>query len=189
MPFCKILFNYARHTPLFIADMLNLRENDMKTWDYLKDNFSVSKSLIPFTSIGSDQAVEQQNKDIKVNGDIVGLTQKPSGLNWFCLAAPLMNTLSDQYCDKYNTVTGTKRTIHYQLTGSQLSRLCGNVKKLVVEMKNYDVTFVDNSKVFNVVSKAVLPEECATELLEHDVIVEEIYQGFIKTRLQGDISH
>ena len=62
------------------------------------------------------------------------------------------------------------------------------MKKLVVEMKNHDVTFVDNSKVFNVVSKAVLPEECATELLDHDVIGEEIYQGFIKTRLQGDIS-
>ena len=107
--------NYARHTLLYIADMLSLRENYVKSWDYLKDNFSVSKSQIPFTSIGSYHAMEQQTKDLKVNGGIVGLTQKPSALNRLCLAAPLMNTLSDQYCDKYNIATGTKRTNHYQL--------------------------------------------------------------------------
>ena len=53
--------NYVQHTPLYIADMLSLRENDVKTWDYLKDNFSVSKSQISFTSIVSDHAIGRSN--------------------------------------------------------------------------------------------------------------------------------
>ena len=55
---------------------------------YLKDNFSVSKSGIPFTSIGSDQ----------VSGGVIGLTQKPLALNRFCLTAPILNATSNKYC-------------------------------------------------------------------------------------------
>ena len=58
--------NYARLTPLYLADMLQLKESDRKTWDYLNKNFSVSKSNIPLTAIGSDHAMEQDNRKMKV---------------------------------------------------------------------------------------------------------------------------
>ena len=38
--------NYARHTPLYLADILSLQENEFKNSDYLKDNFSASKGEI-----------------------------------------------------------------------------------------------------------------------------------------------
>ena len=54
--------NYARFTPLYIAIMMGLKENDEVSWKYLKDNFSINKTGIPFCSIGSDHALEQNNK-------------------------------------------------------------------------------------------------------------------------------
>ena len=46
--------------------MLQLKESDRKTWDYLNKNFSVSKSNIPLIAIGSDHAMEQDNRKMKV---------------------------------------------------------------------------------------------------------------------------
>ena len=52
-------------------------------------------------------------------------------------------------------------------------------------MGDCDVTFCDNDAVFHVTSKAVLPEDCAKELLQHESIGNEIYQEFLQARLQG----
>ena len=51
--------NYARMTPLYLANMEDLEVNDRESWEYLKENFSICKSPIPFTAIGSDHAMEQ----------------------------------------------------------------------------------------------------------------------------------
>ena len=77
---------------------------------------------------------------------------------------------------------------HYQLTGSQLERLSDNVNKLEAEMDNYNVTFTENNAVFNVVSKAVLPEDVAGELLNHDSIGKNLYEEFVTSRIQGEES-
>ena len=41
--------------------------NDPDAWCYLKENFVIAKSNIPFTAIGSDHAMEQENKVLEVN--------------------------------------------------------------------------------------------------------------------------
>ena len=54
-------------------------------------------------------------------------------------------------------------------------------------MGNCDVTFCDND-VFHDTLKAVLPEDCAKVLLQHESTGNEIYQEFVRTRLQGNES-
>ena len=44
---------------------------------------------------------------------------------------------------KYGIQNIGKRKTHYQLTGSNLNRLCDNVNKLKAKMGNYDVTFTE----------------------------------------------
>ena len=41
--------------------MVQLQRDDKQSWDYLKDNYIVSESAFPLTSIGSDYAMEQDN--------------------------------------------------------------------------------------------------------------------------------
>lgn len=42
--------------------MVQLQRDKKQSWDYLKDNYIVSKSAILFTFIESDHAMEQGNK-------------------------------------------------------------------------------------------------------------------------------
>ena len=127
--------------------MTKLEEDDKDTWDYLKENFSAVKSEVPSTSIGSDYALEQENKNLKVNGGITGLTQIPSMLSRFCLFTPVISSLLDDYMKKYDIQHIWKRKSHYQLTRSHLKRLCDNVIKLKAEVDNCNVTFTENNAV------------------------------------------
>ena len=85
--------NYARLSPIYIASMLLLKQPDPSTSEYLEENFSVNNTGIPFTSIGSDHALEQNNSMMKTIGGIVDLTQNQSSLNRYFLIARVLNQL------------------------------------------------------------------------------------------------
>lgn len=75
------LLNISLHTikstlpePLNQTNMLELKTKDKSTWNYLEQNFAINKSKIPFTSTGSDLAMEQENKKMKVSGGVIYLT-------------------------------------------------------------------------------------------------------------------
>ena len=64
--FAKYVFahdqqNYPCMTPLYLVNTIDIKENDVQTWEHLKDNLSVSKSEISFASVGSGPL----NKKIK----------------------------------------------------------------------------------------------------------------------------
>ena len=59
--------NYARLSPVYLATISQLQESDPDAWCYLKENFAVVKSDIPFTAIASDHPMEQENKVLKVD--------------------------------------------------------------------------------------------------------------------------
>ena len=42
--FSRDQINYARMVPLYLATMDDLSKNDIRTWNYLKENFSISKA-------------------------------------------------------------------------------------------------------------------------------------------------
>ena len=80
--FAHDLLNYARLMPLHIAQMDELKQNDSTTWEALKSgDFVVSKSGIPFTSLFTDQALEQEIKNLKRHGGIIGISQREDALD------------------------------------------------------------------------------------------------------------
>ena len=176
--------NYARLTPLYLATMTELEIKDNQSWNYLKENFSINKSDIPFSAIGSDHGMEQENKAMKVTGGITGLTQKQSALNRFWLVAPVLSSLSEEFC-RNNQVKTQNRKQHYQLAGSTNKRISANVNKLLDVIDVFEIDFQSNDSVYNVVSKAVLPEDASSELLRHETIGEGLYHNFITERLKG----
>lgn len=179
--------NYARLVPLYLATMNELLSEDVPSWNYLKENFSISKSNIPFTSIGSDHALEQENKVMKVTGGIIGLTQNPAALYRFCLVAPILNLFSQEFC-QINNISVEMRKEHYQLTGSTGSRIANNIVNLLNIFETFEISFIESDSVMNVVSKAVLPTNVALELLQHQMIGEETYTQFVNERIQGPLS-
>ena len=147
------------------------------SWNYLKDNFSIKKSGIPFCSIGSDHALQQENKIMKLTGGVIGLMQNPAALHRFYLVAPFLSALSKEFCNK-NQISSHGHAHHYQTTGSTNQRISTNVKKMIQVFDTFDLDFKENGSVFNVVSKAVLPAETASDILCHEDIGKEMVSIF-----------
>ena len=76
---------YKRLWPRYLADMKALKIRHPDTWHELENgNISVTKSEIPFVSIGADHACEQLNRTMKVSGGLSRiLTTKMQGRDFF----------------------------------------------------------------------------------------------------------
>ena len=92
--FANYLLDYARNILDFTTRALAARETHPDIWKrHESGEFSVTKRTILFTSIGTDQAEEHDNKTLKGEGGLQGITNKPSILRKYCLAAPHLRRL------------------------------------------------------------------------------------------------
>jgi len=65
---------YKRLWPRYIADMHSLKTDHPDTWRELEEgNISVTKSTIPFVSIGAGHVCEQLNRLMKVHAGLIGI--------------------------------------------------------------------------------------------------------------------
>ena len=81
--FAYDVYKYARSAPYYLADMTELKIKDPETWTALGTGeiSSVFKSDIPFCGLGVDQGLEQEIRNLKIAGGVVGTTQNESALS------------------------------------------------------------------------------------------------------------
>jgi hypothetical protein len=84
------------------------------------------------TSIGPDHGIEQENRELKAVGGIVGITQNEKSLDKYFLIAPELSNLQREFEKTYCTGKNDKRKQHHELTGGKLSRVTQNAVKLSV---------------------------------------------------------
>ena len=77
--------------------MHDTKENYRDVWDEFVRETSVSKNLNAFISIAPDHALEQENRRLKVNGRIIGITQNKSALARFFMIAPELKRMVDDF--------------------------------------------------------------------------------------------
>jgi hypothetical protein len=79
---------YKRLWPRYIADMHALKTEHPDTWRELElGNISVTKSAVPFVSIGADHACEHLNKLMKVHAGLIGISNNANARQRFFVAA------------------------------------------------------------------------------------------------------
>ena len=80
--------------------------DDRTTWDYLvKGNFSVNKSTVPFSAIGADHGIEQENKSMNILGGINGIANNKKALDEYLLTAGEMGNIIEDFADKGQSIT------------------------------------------------------------------------------------
>ena len=105
---CKYFFefdtiNYARLTPVYIAKMFSLKDKDPETWSMFNEsNHSVIKTLIPFSAIGIDHAIEQENRAVKVLRGIKGIANSRKALDGYFLTLSEMGNIIQDFCGVFN---------------------------------------------------------------------------------------
>ena len=189
---CKYFFafdmiNYARLTPVYIAKMLSLKDEDPESWNIFNSgNFSVNKTLIPFSAVGVDHAIEQENRAVKVLGGIKRIANNQKALNEYFLTISEMGNIIEDFCEVFNIHSeAPKRTQHYQFTGSKNQRINDNVKKMSEVFASHEVNFENSDVLYNVLTKKVLPDNLAKEFLEIEKEGQCLYEQFIEERIVG----
>ena len=183
--FAHDLFNYARLIPLHLAQMNDIQENNPELWECLKSgDFVVNKSGIPFSSLFTDQALEQEIKNLKRYGGIVGISQNDTALDRMMHATPHLSRIVRNYLRRFSDEKEKKHE-HYQLQGSFANRLNENALKLhdKIIVRCGGNPFINKVPLKNVVSSAVIPEEVKNNILGMAKLGQNRYEEFVKERL------
>ena len=177
--------NYAKLTPVYLSEVLALKSQGQQSWKFLKSgNFSVKKSQVPFCALGTDHALEQENRKMEVLEGICGLANRKNALENYFLLSPLLGNISEQFCN-YFGILQDNWSIHYQLGDAVNSRYFNNTEKRNTAFANHDVNFTSNTDVYNVITKKVLPKDQVDIFLAHDEVGCELFNLFRAERLSG----
>ena len=87
--------------------------------------FSVSKSYVAFTVIGSDQGTEQENCALKVLGGVKGIANSHQALEEYFLTAPKLGNMIKDFCETFEIKDNQNRKVedHYQSADSKNTRI------------------------------------------------------------------
>ena len=109
--------NYARLTPVYLAEMFSLKETDSYIWNYFdKGYFCVNKNTAPHSVIGADHAIEHENRAMKVLGGIKGIANNRLALEQYFFIMPEMNSIVDEFCETFNITNEGKTKIFFFIT-------------------------------------------------------------------------
>ena len=125
--------------PGYLAEMEKLAETDpLLLEEFEKGNWVVNKNqVVPFCAVGTDTALENVNRSLKVRGGLVGITLNPSARNKFFLVSPHMAKLAEEAELLYSKPKPTK-TKHHKLTPHHLKLEEDQVLKLTNTFVNID---------------------------------------------------
>ena len=140
--------------------MHDTKENYPDVWDeFIAGNFCVSKSLNAFTSIVPDHALEQENRRLKVNGGIIGITQNKSALARFFMIAPELKRMVGDFERCFGINNGCTRKEHHEIRGNKICRITQNKEKLEKVLEHHVNPFSSTSNdLCNIVTNAVLAD-------------------------------
>ena len=89
-------YNYARWFPVRVRDTMNLRVKHPALYRQFADGFfTVAKTQTPFSTIGFDQHHEQQNKELKMHGGILNLSDECVFTEWTVAGPEIVRVITE----------------------------------------------------------------------------------------------
>ena len=149
--------DYAQTILEFIARAFLARETHPDIWKRLESGeLSVTKSIITFNSIGSDQAQEHDNKTLEEEGGLQGITNKPSTLLKYCLAAQHLGRFAKETEEMFCMAQDVHSSKQDPLSYIHTTRQENNVQAV---LKPYKLFCYDGKQLFNFITKQVVRKE------------------------------
>ena len=109
--------NYARFTPVYLAQMYSLKNTDGSG----DGNFSVNKLLTSFTALGAGHALDQANKTMKIHGGIKGIANNQISLDRYFIITPELYNIIDKFYSFFCNANSCEEENHYQLRGDNFA--------------------------------------------------------------------
>ena len=105
---------YRRLLPVYLSAMRNLEHNDPDNMTYFMEGNFYVQTKVPLTAIGVDHAGEQQNKKLKIQGGLIGITTKENSRNRYFIISPVISQIVYGMEEMRNCKTN-EHTLHHGL--------------------------------------------------------------------------
>jgi len=180
---------YKRLWPRYLADMNEMKTKHPATWQALADgNVSVTKSEIPFVSVGADHACEHLNRMMKVHSGLLKISNNPNARQRFFLAAPEMSCLSAEFRGQFGTQVN-KPEIHHDVQPCAVKQEHQAVEKIRTTILSHGNPFAaEDGQLYNFITHAYIPHEFVPQILNVDDTGQKLYKDYNADRINGDTS-
>ena len=168
---------YRRMSPVYLADM----KREPSIWEsFIQGKFTVKKNSIPLRSLGADHAGEQQNKLLKIQGDIIVVTKNEKARLRHFLFAPVLAKISHEL-ENHVHITSTA-TKHHRLKEACINKQSKDIQSL----KTIFIYLLKkpNVNVFNMITNVVYSDETFKDILSLPEIGRKVYVHFCEERFQ-----
>ena len=179
--------NYSRWLPVHIREMQALsRTHPDILRNFVEGKFVIRNSEKNFSCISIDQAHEQNNKHVKGQGGIIGLTANESALNRWIVSGPEIVEMIQHFKEssKPTSEDGVNEIEHYEECEAFQEQFKLDVERLLVTMKEYGNPFSeDSTNTLVVLHNGNLKTGKSVEnLCKIEEVGEKAYEAFVKER-------
>ena len=181
--------DYAQNIPEYVARMYQLQTTDPEIWqDFLQQEFTVNTSnQIPFTRLGIDQAQEHQNKNLKGQGSINGITQSPATLLKFCMCAPELSRIASE-AETMAGISNKSASEHHCLNKTTVRRQEKAIANLYHVLAPCNIFTSDEKHLFNITTKEIVPKTIEENILSVEMRGSSAMREFVDQRICGEIN-
>jgi len=166
-----------------------LKTDHPDTWrEPSSGNISVTKSTMPFVSIGADHACEQLNRLMKVHAGLTGISNNPNARQRFFLATPELSCLAKDVKSQFHSA-GSQAAVHHDLSPGKVKREHGTITRIKEAIDSHGNPFaVESSAIYNLITHAYIPDEYMPQILNIDDTGQKLYKDYVSEKINGDVS-
>ena len=181
--FAMDLRNYSAMSTLHLADMEALSVEDPETWSCLQSgHWAPNKKGLNFCCLGADEALEQENRKLKVLGGLVGISLQPETLTKYFLVAPYSAKISEQVTDSMKVKKETHE--HHQMGQAVNARQLRWMEALTDALKNFNSPFqYEGDDLINLVTRRVAPDVVRDDVCRMTAVGTEQHNSFVQNRI------
>lgn len=177
--------NYARWIPIYIRDLTQLPSKHPQIYDAFKNGlFVVQKSKKPFSSIGTDEAHEQNNGVLKGDAGVTDLLTKPDAMNRWMLSGPEVSKCILEFQNSCSISDEVVKPHHEESASFQL-KIGTKILALKTTILALGNPFLECGKeLFSLESNVVMSDESVANVMKIKSIGEEKYKAYIQERFE-----
>ena len=121
-------------------------------------NIYITKTAIPFVSVGVDHACEHLNKFMKVHCDLIGIFNNANARQCFFLALPELSCMANEFKVPFST-SESKVMEHHGLSKSAINCNHCTITKIKAAIMHHGNPFsVEGPILYNLTTHAYIPE-------------------------------
>lgn len=180
--------NYARWSSVYIHDMLVLKETAPDIYNrFMEGQFTVKHSDTSFSSVGTDQALEQTiNRSKKSSSGIIGSTRKKQFVAAWDLVYHEILAITNLYREKtYLKNDNYELKLHHEYSTKKNDRTEQLLTKMLQYISERVNPFMDGSQPLkNIVTQECTSAETSKALLNIFDTGCKVYEQFRKERFE-----